>query len=290
MALAVLALAVLLLAPVRSSADEADAATASAAAPADHPAGTTAMAAATDDLDLPPVPLPPPVAVKPIAPSDLPPPNVFSSRGVRALPAMHFNMAPGHLDTRDHGSFRPIIDREAAAAGVPPELVDAVMSVESGYNPATIGGDGEIGLMQVLPSTARMLGFTGSMAEFAVPENNIHYGVMYLAAAWRLGKQDICTATMKYRAGLGEVRFSVRSVNYCLRVRSHLAARGVVVTGTVPEPTFGQAFEVASIGRSGGRSSHRSMLGRAGTVNFAALNAKLRDITDRIALRTLHYN
>jgi len=278
-----LALAGLILVAGPSAADERDVTT-------NQAAGATATAEAVDDLDLPPVQLPK-LAARPITPSDLPPPNVFSTRGRPSLSVVHFNMAPGHVDVRDHGGYRPIIEREAAAAGVPPELVDAVMWVESSYNPATIGGDGEIGLMQVLPSTARMLGFNGTMADFAVPENNIHIGVKYLAAAWRLGHQDICTATMKYRAGLGESRFSVRSVNYCIRVRSHLAARGVVVTGTVPEPTFGQAFEVASSGRSGARPSGRSVWGRgAGTVNFAALNAKLRDMTDRIALRSLHYN
>jgi soluble lytic murein transglycosylase-like protein len=258
-----------------AAADELDAAAGDTAAPA------TTSAEAADDLDLPPLSLPKPLAVRPIAPSDLPPPNVFARRSQPLGPGVHFNMAPGHLDHRDHGAYRAIIEREAAASGVPPELADAVMAVESSYNPATVGADGEIGLMQVMPGTARMLGFTGSMAEFAVPEINIHYGVTYLAAAWRLARQDICTAAMKYRAGLGEARFSVLSVNYCIRVRAHLAARGVVVTGTVPEPTFGQLFAVSATHR-------RSVLGRgAGTVNFAALNAKLRDLTDRIALRSL---
>ena len=44
---------------------------------------------------------------------------------------------------------------------------------------------------------------------------------------------------MKYRAGHGETRFSVRSVNYCKLVRKHMAGRGYKVTGTVPKPTFG---------------------------------------------------
>jgi hypothetical protein len=44
---------------------------------------------------------------------------------------------------------------------------------------------------------------------------------------------------MKYRAGHGETRFSVKSVEYCKRVRSHLASVGFPVTGEVPKPTFG---------------------------------------------------
>jgi soluble lytic murein transglycosylase-like protein len=92
--------------------------------------------------------------------------------------------------------------------------------VESGYNPAAIGGVGEIGLMQILPSTPRMLGFAGSNSDLAVPATNIHYGVTYLARAWRLAGGDLCTAVMKYRAGHGETRFSYLSVNYCLAVRA----------------------------------------------------------------------
>jgi hypothetical protein len=114
------------------------------------------------------------------------------------------------------------------------------MAVESGYNPGAIGGVGEIRLMQILPSTARMLGFGGSLSELAVPATNIHYGVMYLAEAWRLAGGDLCTAVMKYRAGHGETRFSYRSVDYCVAVRSKLIARGFPVTGSVPVATFGE--------------------------------------------------
>ncbi len=149
------------------------------------------------------------------------------------------------------------------------------MAVESGYNPNAIGGVGEIGLMQILPSTARMLGFTGTNAELATPENNIHYGVSYLSQAWRLARGDLCTVVMKYRAGHGESRFSYLSVNYCLAVRSKLAARGYPVTGTVPVATFGDA--VAS-------SCRRKCLGTAGLgrVNLAALNTKLSAIVMQV--------
>ncbi len=135
--------------------------------------------------------------------------------------------------------YRAIARREAIVQGVPFNLVDAVMWVESRYNPAATGGVGEIGLMQILPSTARLLGFRGSLRELRWPQTNIRLGTRYLAGAWRLGKKDICTAVMKYRAGHGEYRFSVRSVNYCRKVRKHMSAGGYQVTGTLPKPSFG---------------------------------------------------
>ena len=175
--------------------------------------------------------------------------------------------SPRALDA--HSSYRALIDKEAAGTGLAPEIADAVMAVESGYNPNAIGSVGEIGLMQILPSTARMLGFVGSNADLAVPATNIHYGVTYLAQAWRLAGGDLCTAVMKYRAGHGETRFSYLSVDYCLAVRSKLIARGFRVTGTVPVATFGEPGGLAGCRRKCLGS------GRIGHVNLAALNTTL---------------
>jgi soluble lytic murein transglycosylase-like protein len=145
-------------------------------------------------------------------------------------------------------SFRAIARREALARGLPPEMADAVMRTESAYRADARGAAGEIGLMQVMPPTARMLGFKGTAAELADPETNIGLGVRYLAEAWRLAKGDICTAAMKYRAGHNESRFSVLSVQYCVRVRTHLASVGYQVTGIVPEPTFGFRADTTRMG------------------------------------------
>jgi hypothetical protein len=231
-----------------------------------------------EDKNMPPPPAFKPLVARPLTPADLPPPNVFSPRSLPRTASL-----AGAADRNERGDsagYRAIVEREALAYGVPPELADAVMAIESGYNPATVGADGEIGLMQLMPATAAMLGFTGILAELAVPETNIRYGIMYLAAAWQLAGRDICTATMKYRAGHGETRFSVRSVDYCIRVRAHLAARGFPVTGAVPSPTFGQPFGASNRGRS---QRDRG----AGPVDLEALNARLRELTDRVAVRTV---
>jgi soluble lytic murein transglycosylase-like protein len=173
--------------------------------------------------------------------------------------------------------YRALVRQEAARAGLPPDVADAVTEVESSYNPTAIGAAGEIGLMQVMPSTARLLGFTGTLEELAVPEVNIHYGVAYLAQAWRLANNDICTATMKYRAGHNETRFSYRSVDYCLKVRAKLVARGFPVVGEVPAATFGEPM---------GRGA-RALPGRGTGPNFDALNSHLRAIVSEAAASAL---
>jgi soluble lytic murein transglycosylase-like protein len=135
--------------------------------------------------------------------------------------------------------YQRIGEAEALRNKIPFAIVDAVMRVESGYNPQAKGDVGEVGLMQILPSTADLMGFKGPLSALAEPQTNIAYGTQYLAEAWRLSNQDICTTVMKYRAGHGETRFSVKSVEYCKRVRSHLASIGFPVTGDVPKATFG---------------------------------------------------
>jgi soluble lytic murein transglycosylase-like protein len=169
--------------------------------------------------------------------------------------------------------IRALIAKEASQQGLAPAIAEAVTAVESGFNPNAVGAAGEIGLMQILPSTARLLGFAGSNAELAVPENNVHFGVTYLAQAWRLAGGDLCTAVMKYRAGHGETRFSYLSVDYCLAVRSKLAARGFPITGSVPVPTFGESSSTS--GRCGRKSPGGGGATRVGRVDLAALNSKL---------------
>jgi soluble lytic murein transglycosylase-like protein len=196
-----------------------------------------------------------------------------------AAPAPRLAALPDHGDGPTY--YRALAAKEAAQQGLAPEIAEAVMAVESGFNPGAIGGAGEIGLMQILPSTARMLGFVGSTSDLAVPETNVHFGVTYLAQAWRLAGGDLCTAVMKYRAGHGETRFSYLSVNYCLAVRAKLFARGFAVTGTVPVATFG---EPGPPGLGLGRGCGRKCLGggRIGTVDIAALNTRLSTLVAQV--------
>jgi soluble lytic murein transglycosylase-like protein len=133
-------------------------------------------------------------------------------------------------------TYRALILNEAARNGLPPDIADAVAAIESGYDPGAIGAVGEIGLMQVRPETAAMLGFKGDLAELARPDVNIHYGVTYLGQAWHLANGDLCRALMKYRAGHGEEIMSVPSITYCGRARAHLAAAGSPFAAAISVP------------------------------------------------------
>jgi hypothetical protein len=133
-------------------------------------------------------------------------------------------MMPGMVGDREF--FLPQVAQEAAANGIPPEVADAVAMVETGYRPDAIGSSGEIGIMQILPSTAVQLGFRGTTTELLEPSINIHLAVQYLARAWAMSGGDICRALMKYRAGLGEEVMSPLSAQYCSRAISWLMGTG----------------------------------------------------------------
>jgi hypothetical protein len=139
---------------------------------------------------------------------------------------------------KDRSAYLPAIVHEAEANGVPPALVDAVVRIESRYDPAAVGSVGEIGLMQVRPKTAALLGFQGTSADLAQPQTNLRYGVGYLAKAWRLASGDLCRTLMKYRAGHASETMSALSVEYCRRARIHLASVGINYAALVAAPAY----------------------------------------------------
>src|SRR3954453_12586146 len=150
-------------------------------------------------LDFPSLPLPPPV------------------EGLLGMPKPHPIGRLTHLR---------LVRQEAQQRGLPAEVADAVGQGASAYNPHAVGTVGEVGLMQVRPTTAAMLGHSGTIADLHEPSTNIRYGVGYLAEAWKLADGNLCRALMKYRAGHSEERFSERSVEYCRRARAPLASLG----------------------------------------------------------------
>ena len=126
--------------------------------------------------------------------------------------------------TKSGGSYGTIIARYAAAYGVPVSLAHAVIRVESNYRVNARGSAGEVGLMQIKPSTARGLGYSGSIKALYNPENNIKFGMKYLGMAHKLGGGTTCGTILKYNAGHGAKRMNKISAAYCSKVKRHLGA------------------------------------------------------------------
>jgi len=88
----------------------------------------------------------------------------------------------------------------AARYDVPEDLVHRVVRRESGYNPAARNGP-YYGLMQILPQTARTMGFRGEPDDLLDADTNLRYGVKYLRGAWLVAGGDRDAAEMWYRRG-----------------------------------------------------------------------------------------
>jgi soluble lytic murein transglycosylase-like protein len=89
----------------------------------------------------------------------------------------------------------------ASAFGVPVELVDAVIQVESGWNPYAVSVKGAAGLMQLMPATAIRFGVQD---RFDI-EENIRGGVAYLAWLIRLFNGDLRLAVAAYQVGESQI-------------------------------------------------------------------------------------
>ncbi len=121
------------------------------------------------------------------------------------------------------GGYDTIIARYASSYGVPVSLAHAVIRVESNYRSNARGSAGEIGLMQIKPATARMMGYSGSAKGLYDPDTNIRYGMKYLAMAHELGGGDTCGTILRYNAGHAARRMNPVSAAYCSKVKRHLA-------------------------------------------------------------------
>jgi soluble lytic murein transglycosylase-like protein len=88
------------------------------------------------------------------------------------------------------------IDRSAAASGIDPALLAAIISNESGFNPYATSAAGARGLMQLMPQTAASLGVTDAYD----PEQNVRAGARYLRSLLdRFGTLELAVAA--YNAG-----------------------------------------------------------------------------------------
>ena len=93
--------------------------------------------------------------------------------------------------------FTPIIDSASRLHGVDAALIHAVISAESGYNPSALSKAGAMGLMQLMPQTAKRYGVTNIMD----PVQNITGGVRYLRDLLAMFNGNLELAIAAYNAG-----------------------------------------------------------------------------------------
>lgn len=105
--------------------------------------------------------------------------------------------ATGASATMDSAQYSEIIAEASRDARVPPELITAVIVVESGYNPNAVSKKGARGLMQLMPETARRF----SAGDILNPRDNVLAGAKYLRFLLDLFRDDVELALAAYNAG-----------------------------------------------------------------------------------------
>jgi soluble lytic murein transglycosylase-like protein len=96
---------------------------------------------------------------------------------------------------------RELVRQVSVEHGLDPKLVDALVRVESGYNPRAISRKGAMGLMQLMPATASRLGVVDPFD----PEQNVRGGVREFARLVDRYRGNLQFALAAYNAGEGAV-------------------------------------------------------------------------------------
>jgi soluble lytic murein transglycosylase-like protein len=104
------------------------------------------------------------------------------------------------LHANETPELRAMIETYAETYDVPVDLVQRVVIRESRHVPQARNGP-YYGLMQILPETARTMGYRGRPAGLLDPETNLKYGVKYLRGAWLVAGGDKDEAVGWYAKG-----------------------------------------------------------------------------------------
>ncbi len=144
------------------------------------------------------------------------PEDVGAVRGTRVYRASRSaNSMPVH-------EVDKLVVQAATAKQIDPKLVHSIIQVESGYDPNAVSRKGAMGLMQLIPVTAKRFGVENPFD----PGQNIHGGVSYLKYLLDMFRGDVTLSLAAYNAGENSVVRSggvpafqetqdyVRKVNY----------------------------------------------------------------------------
>jgi soluble lytic murein transglycosylase-like protein len=128
---------------------------------------------------------------------------------------------PGDLYPNETPRLRALIQEYAAVHDIPEALIHRVVQRESDYRPEARNGP-YWGMMQILPETARQMGYQGPATGLLDAETTLRYAGRYLRGAWLVSDGDIDEAVMWYARG-----YYYEARDRCLLVETGLRDREV---------------------------------------------------------------
>jgi hypothetical protein len=110
------------------------------------------------------------------------------------------------VDHPNIAKYEPMIRAASKRRGLDPNLVKAVIAVESGFDPNAVSDKGAVGLMQVLPATGERYGVRAERkksvgAKLADPKLNLEIGTRYLSDLRGMFPERLDLALAAYNAG-----------------------------------------------------------------------------------------
>lgn len=114
---------------------------------------------------------------------------------------------PGRIKTNtSYQDLKPIVDDAAKRHGLNPELIRAIIQVESQWDSNALSNAGAKGLMQLMPGTEREVGVRDA---YDVAQN-INGGSKYIARMIRMFNGNVANALMAYNWGPGNMRKALK--------------------------------------------------------------------------------
>lgn len=166
-------------------------------------------------------------------------------RAVAGLPAAKPRLVKAHVSQ----PYNKIIGKVAREYRLDPQLLHAIVSVESGYDALAVSPKGAIGLMQIIPETGERFGLPAS--ELSNPHANVRTGARYLKFLLSTFNHNLPLVIAAYNAGEGAVQKYRNTIppypetrDYVARVLATYEARG----GRA-QPAAGGLIETGGSGR-----------------------------------------